>query len=178
MTVRVRHLLLVLSATCLVVGSGAFTAASVERGVSVSVADDEHAYLGLDIPEEVTVDGGEWATGTGENTPAAADERQSNGAGNAERAGVRQRTVTLFEVTNRFSVPVDVDATVESRSGVPKVESISPAEDVRPETTEPVTAVVTCSAGPPEKDLTLYVTASGEDVSVEMTRTVTVTCGG
>lgn len=178
MTVRVRHVLLVLSATCLVVGSGAFTAASVERGVSVSVADDEDAYLGLDVPEEVTVAGGEWVTGSGASTPAAAGERQSNGAGNSEQAGLRRQTVALFEVTNRFSASVDVDVSIESRPGVPNVESVSPAEDVDPGATASVTAVVTCPSGHPEKDLTLYITAEGHGVSVEMTRTVTVTCTG
>jgi len=50
-----RHLILTLggaSAGAMTIGSGAFSSAQAERGVSVSVVDDDHALVGYDSPSD------------------------------------------------------------------------------------------------------------------------------
>lgn len=58
--IRTRHASLALAVVVLVaftVGTGGFSSATVERGVTIAVADDEQAYLGI-APVNVTVTSG------------------------------------------------------------------------------------------------------------------------
>jgi hypothetical protein len=60
---RVWLLVGALAATTLIGGTGSFSAASMDRGVSVNVADHEDAYVGLADPGGVGVVTGEVACG-------------------------------------------------------------------------------------------------------------------
>ncbi|MWG33546.1 hypothetical protein [Halomarina oriensis] len=141
MTVRGYHVLLVLAAACLVVGSGAFSSVSADRGMTVAIVDDESAYLGVDVPEEVFVTGGEKVDGNGDsvgegsgngggqgdgevesgdengkengNGGQAGDGRGNGQNGATDESGLRETDVTLIEVQNRFGFDLDVTVTVD-----------------------------------------------------------------
>jgi hypothetical protein len=166
----------VLAVACLLVGSGAFSAASVERGVTVSVADDEDALLGIDAPDSVTVSGGEQVTG---NDTAVPGKGNGNGA-NGGQSGLRRANTTLLDVNNGFTQPVDVTVSVVAATdGFPRVEGFERTYSLSPGD-EPVSVAtnVTCPGnGQQERDVTVTLDADGESVGVELNRTVTVTCG-
>ncbi|WP_254537976.1 hypothetical protein [Halomarina litorea] len=198
MSFRLRHLLLVCAAVCLVVGTGAFSAASVDRGVSVSVVEDEDAYLGLEIPDELQVasarpgQGGESSAGPPFGTDAdTPNEGEDPGAGTAARTtgtaagvaeppGQRERTVVLLHVTNRFRTPVDVTVELDAGPGMPRVGPDTQTVGLAVGERAPVDVSVTCPADRPSEVLTLSITAVGTDggdgVSVTATRQVTVSC--
>jgi hypothetical protein len=178
MSLRAYHVMGVLAVACLLVGSGAFSAASVERGVTVSVAPDEQALLGIDAPDSVTVSGGEQVTGNDTEVPGEGKGNE-NGA-NDGQSGLRRANATLLDVSNRFTQPVDVTVSVMAvTDGFPRVEGFERTYSLTPGD-EPVSVAtnVTCPGnGQQERDVTVTLDADGESVGAEMNRTVTVTCG-
>jgi hypothetical protein len=162
MTPRARHLLLALAAVCLVTTTGAFSSTTADRSVSVSVADDEDAYLGIEIDDPVVVErestGG--TNNTTENGTNAADEWSED--------------MTLLTFTDDFGTSLDVDVSV-AESGEPSVDLATGTVSLASGETAAVEATVTCR-GDNSRDVTLDVTATGDGVVVDLTRAVEIRC--
>ncbi|MFC5969820.1 hypothetical protein ACFPYI_00605 [Halomarina salina] len=175
---RAYQVLLVLAAVCLVAGSGAFSSVSADRGVSVSVVDDSEAYLAVDIPEQVTVTGGEKVDGTGTTVENQGQSNATN-ATNANESGLRRSEVTLLTVRNNFDAGVDVsvDFQGDRRGTFPELSGAHWSFSLDPGDSEPVTVDATCPGdGMQSRTVVLEIVAVGSGERVEMTREVAVAC--
>lgn len=169
---RLRHLSIALAALVLLsaVGTGAFSSASADRQVTVAVAEDDRALIGVES-DGVELDNG---AHIGDNET---QEGQSRGGGT-------RQTVTLLRLTNRFQEPVtevDVELIGGDHRTPPNLGTggLSDFETIVVGESAAVTADVVCSnAAGNEETWTLRVEASGESFSVETTERVTVTCTG
>jgi hypothetical protein len=175
MSLRAYHVMGVLAVACLVVGSGAFTSASMERGISVSVADDEDALVGIVAPEndEVRVTDGERVNGQGEPVEA--------GNGKGKENGLRLSSETLLTLENNAGAELDLAVTIapDGSNGYPNV-SAAPDRSytLAPGDSTDVTTEVVCnpSNAEPERTVTVEVDGAGDGISVSFERTVTVVC--
>jgi len=85
------------AALSLALGTGGFSAAQVDRGVSVSVVDDEHAFVGIHVQDSISVPYG---------------SNDGNGSDGRER-------VQVMALENNFGEPLTVDVTVYEQSSQP-----------------------------------------------------------
>lgn len=129
-----------------VFATGGFASVDADRGVDVSIADDDDAYLGIST-ETATV-----------AANRSDDERLASFTNRFEE-----------------DVTVDVTV-VEGSDDHPTVENVSDPGTVAVGDTSHLTADVICENGTASEDLTLEIDASGSDVAVEATRQVTVEC--
>lgn len=85
-----------------VVGSGAFTSSTAERSVSVAVADDEDAYLGINATSQL---GRSFETGDPEEVsleiPGVQEDTPDNTRGTGLGPSSRYSFTNLIEITNR-----------------------------------------------------------------------------
>jgi hypothetical protein len=152
-----RNLLLLGAAVvvlALTVGTGGFSAAELERGLSVSVSDSDSALVSLYDPGDTNPP--DWApeTATEEPTVTDADDR-----------------VPVVYVHNRFeeqTLRIDLEP-----------ESSDVLTDTTPVTvgagrTEAVPATVDCVGG--DREVTLTVVAEGDGMSARIDFPVTVDC--
>lgn len=148
-------LVLLLAAVALAVGAGGFEEATSDRAVAVSVADDDSALLGLTVQD-----------------PSLAH--------NTSRSQTEHEDVELLSVRNGFpndieSVDVQVVDDGGDVAGVTNVTRSSGTPLGSGETGD-VTADIVCErAGTASVELAL--TASGQASTVDVRRTVSVTCG-
>lgn len=170
MTVRLRHVLLVLAAACLVTGTGAFSGASTDRDPTIGIAGPDSAYLGIES------DGIEATLAT---VPESNNTTDDSTAAATDRTPTNETTVELLTVTNRLQSTLDVTASIASRSSeTPSVENVSGVTALSPGETSPLTATVTCGIDTASDTLELTIVAIGDGVAIETTETVTVTCAG
>jgi hypothetical protein len=149
---RLRRLGVVAIATLvlLTTGTGGVATISGDRSVELAVADQGEAYVGAE-PAEPTV-----------------------GAGPPE-------DVVVLTLTNRFEQPLTVDVTVQGDGPTPPVlQGYDAPDHLGTGEAAAVTATVNCDASPgtDTETWTVDVSATGDDVSVDTTRTVTVACTG
>ena len=168
--------LVLLGIGLLAIGSNAFTAAEIDRPVSVNVADDEDALLGLEATtiEETTAESNESLEGN--ETDATTDGNDNDGTtGNAtddetnSTAAHDENTVCQLEVTvtNQFPHAID-DVTVEV---------VGDGESFDLAVGESETA--TFEVDDPGDEVDVVVTVEDERVSVDLTRSVaTDECSG
>ena len=149
---RIAVVLFALALLVTVSGTGAYSAASTDRGLTVDVVDDDEAYVGF---ESTTV----YATNTTNQTT----------------------TVTLATVTNRFSSPVeltDVDVDAHPTLEIGLIEdsgTIGSGESLA------IRAEIRCGETLISSDVAVSVSLEGEDVAAALdgdteTRTATVSC--
>lgn len=152
--IKLKHLSFVfaLSAVLLAVGTGALSAASIERGVEVSVANDENAYLGLNAHEQTL----------------------TYGQTSAETA---HGDVSLLTIENQFGTEAITLTVTDVSDGVPHVTAPSRIleTDLAPGENTTVSVPVVCSASG-DGTLDLHVTASTGSTTVEKTKPIPVTC--
>lgn len=142
------------AAVSFAVGTGAFSSVSADRGVEVSVADDEDAMLGI-----VAADGEKI---TSDNLPQ------------------EQSAVTFH---NRFGQTLHLHVSLTDENPTAKPEFVSyrlEGRRVGPGDEVTLYAKINCKDGnpPPSEQWTFAVDATGETVSVETTETITVECTG
>jgi hypothetical protein len=143
------------AALSLAVGAGAFTSVSADRGVEVSVVDDDEAMLGI----------------------------ETAGGGDTVKSDNNPETQPVMTFHNRFGEDIELDVTVSERDGKPKLKSsrLDPASGELG-SGDPATlyAKINCNNGdpPPSEDWSVTIEADGETVSVETTETITVECTG
>jgi len=145
-----RHLILTLggaSAGAMTIGSGAFSSAQVERGVSVSVVDDDHALVGYDSPSD-DVDGKQVAHG--------------------EQVG-------LVTVENRFAGDVEIsieDVTLDvtpDNGEYPNVTEVTYDDGTfGPGHSETIKGAIECTDNGERATVELTVRVTGEGVSAEL----------
>ena len=147
-----------LAALLLVSSTGGFTSVNADRPLGIAVADDDEAFLGIETTEPTLANG-------------------------------RHDAVALATVTNRLPGPLtDVDVRLTGATGgqPPKLLPQGNPDVTVPATLDvtedgTVTADVGCSAaggGAHTVTWDLHLEASGDGVTVELTRPVTVTCTG
>lgn len=116
----------------LVVGSGAFNFANVERSVSVDVVNDDEAFLRL---TQRGAGRRSYEDGTPEmvgfDIPGPDEDREEYGGTDPEGLGTdsvyrfgedaRHDTVGLFAVENQGTQPVEVYSTQQTTDGVPSI---------------------------------------------------------
>lgn len=172
---RLAAVLAVVAVALLSTGSGAFTAAQLDRGMEVNVVEDEEAFLGVEELDPtlnyVDVDGGADSEG----------EEPSEGA--QVTLDSTHEDVELLRLENRFG---DIELTaIEARisgdgAGEPDVlGEPSAAEPLSSGDSGLVTVDVECPEVPGEtasETWEVTVDAEGSGVAVELTRSVTVTC--
>ena len=145
-----RHLILTLggaSAGAMTIGSGAFSSAQAERGVSVSVVDDDHALVGYDSPS---------------------DEADGKAVTDGER-------VDLVTVENRFAdgaelsiEDVTLDVTPDDGE-YPKVTEVTYDDGTfRSGDSETIEGTIECAGGGERATVELTVRVAGEGVSAEL----------
>lgn len=139
----------VASFALLTLQSGAFSSATAERSVSVAVADDENAYLGM------------------QQSPVAV-------TGNRSRGVVLLTVTNRFPRPLDLAVRV----TERNPSERPTVARVSGPDTLAPGAESTVTAVVTCANGTGSETATVSLSASSEGVSVTANRSVAVRCAG
>lgn len=149
-----RVFVLVVLALAVTTASGAFTATSADRGVSVTVVDDDRLLLGVDT-----------------RAPELSDGRHDDvvllGVENQFPAGTELTAVRVNVTETHPSSPKLLSHTVETPASL----------DVNEE--ERVTADIVCDTDQPtDERMTVRVTAIGEGVGFSATRPVTVTCTG
>lgn len=160
----------------LAAGSGAFTTADVDRSISVDVADDEDALLGLEtnVTKETTAESNVSLDDTEPNNTT--DINESDEPTGNETDDETNDTATLDEhitcqlevtVTNGFSHAID-EVRVEAAGG---------SESFDPGTGESETA--TFELDEPGENAEVAVSVADERVSVDLTRSVaTDECSG
>jgi uncharacterized membrane protein len=148
---------LVVLAISLLVGTGGFSSAAADRGVDVTVVDDDSAFLGITL-ESPVLDNGRH------------DETQLASVQN--RFGV---PLTDLEVTVDGDDPQSPKLLPQSTPDVDVPDSIAPGESGT------IEADIQCSnAGGdgPTEDWQLHISATSDVATVDLTRTVTVECTG
>ncbi|SDG21103.1 hypothetical protein [Halorientalis regularis] len=142
------------AAVSLAVGAGAFNSVSADRGVEVSVVEDEEAMLGIETAADMSFDN-----------------------------GVERRDIATITNRFGESVTVEVTV-VDSGGNVPRLKSggyrsvtLQPGDEA---TIEPR---IQCSAkggqsNPQSESWTLTVLATGVTVSVETTTEIQIECTG
>jgi hypothetical protein len=149
---KLASIVFAVAAVSLAVGTGALSSVSADRGVEISVADDDEALLGV--------------------TTVGSDAIQSDGS---------TRSRDIVRITNRFADSITVDTTVTDPGGRPVLEtarlddgSLAAGEQAT------LTAEIRCASGNSTsvETWTVHVTATGDGVSVETTTEVTVECSG
>lgn len=121
----------VAGASSLVVGSGAFNFANVERSVSIDVADDAYAYLRLNdcgSGERSEIDGGTLKfniPGDDEVGYPSGDSTDPEGLGTDSvyrfSEDAAHDEAGLFAVRNQGAQPIKVYSTQETTEGMPSV---------------------------------------------------------
>lgn len=146
---RVALVLALAVSVSLAVGASGFSALSADRTISVAVADDEEAFLALDVPSELEFDNG------------------------------RHDGVVIIEfVGNNFPEPLELNITISDPRGSPvKLDQETP-DTLGSGETATVTVDLECSAGQEREDWDVDIVADGKTVHVELTRTVTIICTG
>jgi len=148
---------LVVLALSLLVSTGSFSAVSADRGVDVTVADDDDAFLGITLESPVL------------------DNGRHDGT---ELAAIQNRFGTPL-------TEIEVTITGDDTQSPKLLPQGTPDVDV-PDTLGPgdngvIEADIQCSnaggSGPTE-DWQIHVSASSDSATVELTRTVTVECTG
>ena len=152
----------IVAAGSLTLGTSGFSAAEIDRAVSISVADGQASgFVPLADPgAQGTHPAPEWVT----------DRSQLR----ENPVTVEDQHVPLFVVHNRFETPMDVDARVV-RGGLTDVSDID-SRSLDPGETGVVSGTVACGgyAGPATVDLT--VTAATQSVTAHIDYQVTVVC--
>lgn len=126
--------------------TGAFDAVAGERPFDIATAADGEALLGIEIQKPTGDDGDE---------------------------------VTLLTLTNQFDGPLEsISASVASSSSAPVDASrLDVPDQLTAGESAPITAPLACeSGGGASVEVSISITASGPDESVELTRPVPVTC--
>jgi len=161
---------------------------SAERGVEVSVVDDQSAFVGIERPiataavAETEPSQSQTTNGTGENETRENESTVDTASVTDESTATptSEQTTPLLSVTNRFEVPVTVQVV-----GVREVETgaegmqVSPTEESLGLGTgerDDLTATITCGTEGGETKLSVDLLVTGDSVHVELTREVTVTC--
>lgn len=161
------------------VGTGGFSSATGDRGVTVATAPDENAYVGYDSPDEIVIGtDGEAANGSTEN------ESTENGSATNESAANGSETVALVTLTNRFDVGVDVtEVDLDEKPDGLTVTVRSPPSDVSPgeSGSEAVVADLKCEDSFEAESLSVTVQLQGKNVEAVVfgdteRRTISVTC--
>lgn len=144
-----------LTAVAVVTGTGGFSTAALDRGVSIQVAEDqEDGLVGVEAPDSVTVRYG------------------------ANRGPNSRGPVELLTVTNNFDRAVTVEATVAGdTSSPPKLQGTARVDDDRLHDGEEtaVLADITC-ANRPSEDWTVTITVTSEGTSAVVSEEVTIVC--
>lgn len=161
-----RVLLLAALALSVVTSAGAFTAVDADRRASVTVVDDENAYLGLVENRTIATAGGE------------VDAPESQEVNTFAQDGA---VGTIFDVTNQFSTTLTrVDASAEAASDDVEltVEADHTPSSLGVGERGTVRARIECSgAGPVTTTVDVTVTVTGASVAAErVDKEVTVTC--
>lgn len=160
---RVWLLVAAFAALSLALGTGGFSAASMDRGVNVAVVEDPaDGYVGLEYhPDRVLVE---------------------YGSNDAEGNDPREK-VHLLTLRNNLAGPVSFTVVVEDPTAVPpKVKRSNGGRTtydlgtLDPDDSVTLQVPVVCAANGPTETWTLHVTADGEGVLGELTREVTVDC--
>ena len=142
------------AAVSLAVGAGAFSSVSADRGVEVSVVDDEEAMLGI----ETAGDG----------------EIESDNPTHDE---------TLITFYNRLGGKIELTADISEPKPTqhPKLKDYSLSKrTLEPGDRATLSADINCNNGnaTSDEDWNVAIDATGETVSVETTETITVECTG
>lgn len=136
------------AAVGLVFGTAGFSAMDADRGLAVTVTDDERAYLGYE---------------------PVADENE---------AITENTSTVLVEYRNRFGVRLDsfsVDVSSEDAGAGPTVEAFGAPDHLDRGSAAPVSVTLECST---EQTVALEfeATGSGPGASISLDRTLNVTC--
>lgn len=164
------------------VGTGGFSSATADRGVTVATAPDESAYVGYDSPDEIVIDfGGEAENGSAANG-SAENESVENGSTANGSAANGSETVALVTLTNRFSAEVDVtEVEIDEKPDDLAVTVRPPPSDVSPGESASLVAEIECEDAFEAEPLSVTVHLRGENVEAVVfgdteRRTASVTC--
>lgn len=149
MTRRYTLGVLVLAGALVVVSTGGMSASSLHRSADGEVVSDDRAYVGVQ-PVDQSLDPG------------------------------HHKAVTLLELENRFGTPLtEVSVAVDDDGRSPTLRSYETPRTLDPGDSTTVTGTIVCDAGddsPDTETWALSIEVSGANKSVELTRSVTVTC--
>jgi hypothetical protein len=161
---RIWLLVAALAALSLAFGTGGFSAAELNRGLSVSVADDPaDGYVGIEyIASPATVE-------YGSNDASGEDSRQK-----VHLLTLRNNLVDSVYYTVRVQDPTQAPPKLRGNSG-PTYElggqtGVGRGERVR------LSAPVVCAGNADQETWTLHITAESDGVTGELTREVTIEC--
>lgn len=152
MRLHARHVALALSVVVVIaftVGTGGFSSMTADRGVSIAVADDENAYLGIETDEP--------------------DAVRANALANEDG-----RETTLLTLTNRFSSAVTIDARVPDAGdglAITDIETLTLSGG----DSGTMAATVTCDT-PVDREVTVEINASGTGIEVKTDEQIAVDC--
>ncbi|MFD1587086.1 hypothetical protein ACFR9U_08820 [Halorientalis brevis] len=151
--IRLKRLsfVLILSAALLTVGTGGFSATSIDRSTDISVVEDERAFLGLEAH------GRELPYGTTSEETTHSDVR-------------------LLTIENQFESDITSLTVTDASHGTPHViGSIETPNRLEVGSSTTISAAVVCSASG-DGTVDLYIKASTGSTTVEKTKSVSVTC--
>jgi hypothetical protein len=149
---RIAVVLFALAVLLTVSGTGAYSATSADRGLTVDVVDDDEAYVGYE-PGEI------YAVNTTNHTT----------------------TETLVTVTNRFSSPVELtDVDVDAHPAL-MIRVIEDSATIESGDSVDLPAGIECDEEIISSDVEVSVSVDGDDVPATLdgepeTRTVSVSC--
>lgn len=164
---RIGLALLVVASMGIVVGSSGFSSTEADRSVSVTIVEDESAYVGLDYDENVTA--------VMQGNTSGPDQDATSFNATHESAAV---------VQNRFTEDVTITVTVLDEEGEPGIEfehANGSGNDAELRVGEDAVfdAEVSCSGEPsdyPSRNVTVEYHAEGPTVSATIEREITVSC--
>lgn len=176
MTRRVPLALALLGVALLAVGTGGFSSSTADRSVSVAVVDDKNALLKVDVG----------------NKTAEADEtgdvdgvvRVDNGNSPPENRNVPLITLENQADSSELTVAKVTAKTPVGERGLsagrpPKISNVSAVSNADSTKRQIVAGSVVCANNKEsEKTVIVSFTASSDQFTVELSRTVTVKCTG
>lgn len=153
-----RHIVIVLLALAVLLvaaATGGFSATEADRGVQITVADSDRAYLGIESLD-----------------PSITGEDRASDAG---------ESVVLFELTNNLHDGIEIDAEVEERTAGSSVglhDDLRTPNGLEPGASGTIDATVDCPGGVTSETVDVGITVETDDgtVFVQTTQSVTISC--
>jgi len=157
---RIWLLVAAFAALSLAFGTGGFSAAELDRGVQVSVAEDEDAFVGIHGQDSITISYGS----------------------NDEQGNDRREVVQLLALENNFGEPMTFDVTVHDPTSTPP--NLGQGSDGYDSFTLDATdgsrgvsfPVVCAAANGGSETWTVSITGQSQGVTAEIDRSVTIEC--
>lgn len=186
LVIRIGLAVLVVAGMGIVVGSSGFTSTQADRAASVTIVEDEDAYVGLSYDPEVTVDQTHASVELNDNITEFTARYEN--ASMVSNQFLEEVTVTVAVVEREETAPeTRFELNEERSSGAVEARSAANEAFVPVGATAIFDAEVTCdlveddsgqlTTEPRSGNVTVEYRAEGASVTATIERQVTITCG-